>query len=346
MRSARLTIVAAVLAAGLLSGCSTLLELFEGPTAADGQSAENLVRNPSFEDFKASSRGVAAHWTVSPGSAAIATSLSEDARAEDASQRIDVLTVLPGPEDPWIGLTQSRANLRLKGNTQYEISAWVKGRGAASLSVILNDRAYEALGSRVVLGDTWQFLQMAFTTPNRVRSIDQLIRFGDGGAREGDWMLVDGVTLKASVPRLGSLSPRAISSIAERNAAGATPGAKVVAAALTLVNNGTVVKGGCWDWVNRAYDEAGYPAKKRRVVFQSKPEGPYVNAALIRPGDWISFKNLTYGEIGHSAIFVDWIDFERYSAITLEYAGENREIPGRFREYDIFKCYIVARPEE
>ena len=162
-----------------------------------------------------------------------------------------------------------------------------------------------------------------------MRNVRELIRFGDGGARcEGDWLLIDGVSLRASVSRLGSLSPQAISSIAERKAAGATPGAKVVAAALALVKSGTVVKGGCWDWVNRAYNDAGYPAKKRRAVFQSKPEGPYVNAALIRPGDWISFRNLTYGEIGHSALFVDWIDFERHSAITLEYAGENREMPG------------------
>ncbi len=104
------------------------------------------------------------------------------------------------------------------------------------------------------------------------------------------------------MPRLGSISAEAISSIAERRAAGATPGAKVVAAALALVRTATVVKGGCWDWVNRAYNDAGYPAKKRQAVFQSKPDGPYVNAALIRPGDWISFRNLTYGEIGHSAL--------------------------------------------
>jgi len=186
-----------------------------------------------------------------------------------------------------------------------------------------------------------------------VRNVRELLRFGEdgdsagaGGAAEGDWILIDRFSLRASVPRLGSVTPDAISSIAERRAAGVTPGAKVVAAALALVRSGTVVKGGCWDWVNRAFNDAGYPAKKRRAVFQSKPEGPYVNAALIEPGDWISFRNLTYGEIGHSALFVDWIDFDRHSAITMEYAGENREVPGRFREYDIFECYLVTRPVE
>jgi hypothetical protein len=211
---------------------------------------------------------------------------------------------------------------------------------------MLNDDEPSTLGAKVVLNDTWQRLQMSFATPRKVRNIRELIRFGDGGAAEGDWLLLDGVSLLESASRLGSLSPQAISAIAERKAAGDSTGAKVIAAALALVKNGTVVKGGCWDWVNRAYNDAGFTAKKRRTVFQSKPEGPYVNTALIRPGDWISFRNLTYGEIGHSAIFVDWLDFERNSAITVEYAGENREIPGRYREYDIFKCYGVLRPAE
>ncbi len=345
MRPARSFLAAVVLAAGLTTGCTTLTELLAGHPLPAGQPPSNLLRNPSFERHPSSSKGVATYWTVSPGSPAIAASISKDARDGDASQRIDVLVVDPDRGDRGVGIAPSRRP-RLKGNTQYEINAWVKGRGTASLSVRLNDRAFEALGSKVVLNDTWQQLQMVFTTPSWVRNVREIIRFGDGGMADGDWLLVDEVELRASVPRLGSLSREAIASIAERNAAGSTPGAKVVAAALALVKNGTVVKGGCWDWVNRAYDDAGYPAKKRQTVFQSRLEGPYANLALVRPGDWISFRNLTYGEIGHSAIFVDWIDFERHSAITLEYAGENREIPGRYREYDIFKCYIVLRPAE
>jgi hypothetical protein len=357
-------IAAAFIAVSILAGCSTFLELLEGRPVAAGQPQANLLRNPSFEstkgkvetpfthkDGKASSQGVAADWVVSPGAQTITTSVSKDAVKGEVSQRIDVQTVQPDRQNPCVAFSQSQNKLRLKGNTQYELAAWVKGRGVASLSVMLNDYESRALGTKVVLNDTWQYIQMVFTTPKRVRNIRELIRLGDGGnspnvggVAEGDWMLVDGASLQISVPRLSRLSSEAISSIAERRAAGDTPGAKVVAAALALVRNGTVVKGGCWDWVNRAFNDAGYPAKKRQTVFQSKPEGPYVNPALIRPGDWISFRNLTYGEIGHSAIFVDWIDFEKHSCITLEYAGENREIPGRYREYDIFKCYIVMRP--
>jgi hypothetical protein len=348
----------------VLAGCSTFLELLVGRPVAVAHPGANLLRNPGFESFKgdaeapylhddgkASTRGVANGWVVSPGSQLIATSISKEATEGGFSQRVDVRAVRPDRQVPSVAFTQPHGRLRLKGSTQYELGAWVKGRGAASLSVVLNDGESRTLGSEVVLTDTWQYVQMAFATPRRVRNVGELIRFGQGrgtsgagGVAKGDWILIDGFSLRASMPRSGSVSPQAISSIAERGAAGTSPGAKVIAAALTLVRAGTMVKGGCWDWVNRAYNDAGYPVKKRRAVFQSKPEGPYVNIALIEPGDWISFRNLTYGEIGHSALFVDWIDFDRHSAITLEYAGENRELPGRYREYDIFMCYFVTRP--
>lgn len=364
LQSARKALAAAVVAAIVLSGCSTLLDLLEGRPIGAAQPGANLLRNPGFESHKAdaevpflhqggktSSRGVASDWVISPGSQVITTSVSADAKEGGFSQRIDVRALMPDRATPFVAFTQSQSRLRLKGNAQYELAGWVKGSGTASLSVVLNDGESRTLGTKVVLTDTWQYIQMAFATPKRVRNVRELIRLGEGSARavaggvaEGNWLLVDGLSLRAAVPRLGSLSPEAISSIASRRAVGSDPGAKVVAAALALVRNGTVVKGGCWDWVNRAYNDAGYPAKKRKAVFQSKPEGPYVNPALIRPGDWISFRNLTYGEIGHSALFVDWIDFERRSAITMEYAGENRDVPGRYREYDIFKCYIVTRP--
>ena len=128
------------------------------------------------------------------------------------SQRIDVLSVQPDRRDPWVAITQSQKKLRLKGDTQYEITAWVKGRGTASLSVMLNDDESAALGAKVVLDETWQRLQMSFATPGRVRNVRELIRLGDGGIAEGDWWQIDGVSLLASASRLGSLSPQAISS--------------------------------------------------------------------------------------------------------------------------------------
>ena len=53
--------------------------------------------------------------------------------------------------------------------------------------------------------------------------------------------------------------------------------------------------------------------------------------------------NLTYGEIGHSGIFLGWLDFEKRSAIVIGYAGENRSMPGRFREYDITRLFGITR---
>jgi hypothetical protein len=131
--------------------------------------------------------------------------------------------------------------------------------------------------------------------------------------------------------------------IARQHAKGKGPGAKVIGAALRLLENGTVVVGSCWDYVNRAYDDAGFTSKKRSVVWKEPEGGPYIDPTSVRPGDWIMFRNLTFGNIGHSSIFVEWIDIEKRSALTIEYAGQNRRIPGRFREYDITKCYCVLR---
>jgi hypothetical protein len=134
-----------------------------------------------------------------------------------------------------------------------------------------------------------------------------------------------------------------VSIFARHYATGTTPGARVLGSAVGMIDNEKVVKGSCWDWVNAVYTDAGFPQDKRAQVFMSKEGGPYADPLLLVPGDWIMFKNLTFGNIGHSAIFVGWIDMERRSAMTAEYAGMNRAIPGRYREYDITKCYGILR---
>ncbi len=137
------------------------------------------------EDGKGSSRGVASDWVVSPGSQQIATSVSVDAKEGGFSQRVDVRAVMPDRTTPYVAFTQSQSRLRLKGATQYELAGWVKGRGTASLSVVVNDNESRTLGTKVVLTDTWQYVQMAFATPNRVRNVRELIRFGESGAVAG-----------------------------------------------------------------------------------------------------------------------------------------------------------------
>jgi hypothetical protein len=129
-------------------------------------------------------------------------------------------------------------------------------------------------------------------------------------------------------------------------AKGEIGGAKVLKAGIEMLAARTIVIGSCWDYVNKVYTNAGFPGNKRYSIFASKETGPYIDPLLILPGDWIQFKNLSFGEIGHSAIFAGWIDFDRRIAITIEYAGQNRNEPGRYREYDITKCFGLLRGKE
>ncbi|MBU1078238.1 MAG: hypothetical protein KKH98_13150 [Spirochaetes bacterium] len=122
-----------------------------------------------------------------------------------------------------------------------------------------------------------------------------------------------------------------------------TPGAKVLATALKHIKAKTIIKGSCYNWIDMIYKELGYKEKKREKVFWGKESGPYADAEVLEPGDWIMFKNLTYGEIGHSGIFLGWLDLDRRSAIVIGYAGENRTAPGRFREYEITQLFGIFR---
>jgi len=113
-----------------------------------------------------------------------------------------------------------------------------------------------------------------------------------------------------------------------------------------MIEQEIIVIGACWDYINQVYDTAGFPESKRKNIFSGGKEGPFADPALIQPGDWIKYKNLPYGEISHSAIFVEWIDFDRRSALTIEYIGRDRDVPGWFREADITKVYGILRGVE
>ncbi|MEK6794880.1 MAG: hypothetical protein AABZ39_08895 [Spirochaetota bacterium] len=122
-----------------------------------------------------------------------------------------------------------------------------------------------------------------------------------------------------------------------------SPGGKVLAAAHALIAANTIIRGSCWDWINLAYKNAGFTEKNRKSVFSGKESGPYANPYDLKPGDWIMFKNLTYGEIGHSGIFLFWIDAERRSAMVIGYVGEGRARAGDFREHDITYLFGITR---
>jgi len=147
----------------------------------------------------------------------------------------------------------------------------------------------------------------------------------------------------ASKTAASDLSFEALKAVLYRHASQSFPGAKVLAAALLMLEQGVVVKGSCWGYVNAVYDKAGFPPDKRKTVFKSPEQGPYADPSYLKPGDWVMYRNLPYGEIGHSAIFVEWIDFYKRSALTVEYAGLNRLEPGRLREADLTKVYQILR---
>lgn len=112
---------------------------------------------------------------------------------------------------------------------------------------------------------------------------------------------------------------------------------------MTLVN-GEILPGGCWDYANAVYDRAGYAYGKREQIFKTAKAGPYADIGQIKSGDWLYYVNHSYGDIEHSAIFVDWIDYEGKIGLMLSYGGENRRQPARYLPYDLSGVYGITRP--
>ena len=112
---------------------------------------------------------------------------------------------------------------------------------------------------------------------------------------------------------------------------------------MVLVNR-ELVKGSCWDYANAIFERAGYPYRgKREVVMHAKGDSLAVNLKSIQPGDFLSYVNHSFNGIKHTAIFVDWIDFDRKIGLMLSYAGQNRKEPARYKPYDLSDVYYVAR---
>ena len=122
-----------------------------------------------------------------------------------------------------------------------------------------------------------------------------------------------------------------------------TPGGKVLLSALDNLKRKTIIKGSCWDWVNHVFQEAGYPSANRQRVYRTKLKGPYADTALVKSGDWVMYKNLSYGNVPHSGIFVYWVDKKKELGMVLSYRGGGSSSPGRFRVYDLSCLYGINR---
>ncbi|MCB9540345.1 MAG: hypothetical protein H6704_29365 [Myxococcales bacterium] len=127
----------------------------------------------------------------------------------------------------------------------------------------------------------------------------------------------------------------------------ATPAARqVLATARDLIEREVVVvRGSCWDYANAVFERAGFAAgRARQTVFRGGKKGPYAELDQIRPGDWLYYVNHSYGEVPHSAIFVDWEDRAAGLGLMISYVGAKRRRPGRYEAYDLRSVYRIVRP--
>jgi hypothetical protein len=122
------------------------------------------------------------------------------------------------------------------------------------------------------------------------------------------------------------------------------PGALVIKTAVARISGKDPYVGSCYSFAESVYVEAGFPAGKRVAAFSSKESGPFADPATIRPGDWLSFTHMYSATVGHSAIFVSWLDFDLRSALTIDYPGNGRNEPARFRVADLYKVWGITRP--
>ena len=108
------------------------------------------------------------------------------------------------------------------------------------------------------------------------------------------------------------------------------------------LNERTIIKGGCWDYLNMVFNRAGVTRDTvHKGVYR---QGPYANSNEIEIGDWLYYINHGYRGIEHSGMFVGWVDESAKQALILSYAGESRREPARYRVYDLSNVYQIMRP--
>ena len=108
------------------------------------------------------------------------------------------------------------------------------------------------------------------------------------------------------------------------------------------LNERTIIKGGCWDYLNVVFNRAG--VSRNTIHKGTYAQGPYASSSEIEAGDWLYYINHGYNGIEHSGLFVGWVDERAKQALILSYAGENRREPARYRVYDLSNVYQIMRP--
>jgi hypothetical protein len=133
--------------------------------------------------------------------------------------------------------------------------------------------------------------------------------------------------------------------IRDAEAKATTPARKVMRTIRTMVEHRVVIRGACWDYLNRAFTKAGYPQKRRTIVHKGTKRGPFVASSKIRRGDWLYYINHSYHNIEHSGMFIGWIDYRKKRGLIMSYAGEGRAEPARYKVYDLSHVYHIMRAE-
>ena len=106
-----------------------------------------------------------------------------------------------------------------------------------------------------------------------------------------------------------------------------------------------VILGACWDYANTIYKRAGFPANKRKTIFNKPKTGPYADPGLFEPGDFLSYTHDEKGNWVHSAIFVDWTNEGERVALMLTYVGRRQPIPALYARNELSRVFRVVRPK-
>ncbi len=126
-----------------------------------------------------------------------------------------------------------------------------------------------------------------------------------------------------------------------------TPGEKILEVGEKMVRQAEIVRGSCWDFINKVYQKAGFSAKDRITIFKGEKKKKHLkDISKIQKGDWLYFINHSFNDSEHSGIFIEWVDKKKKKAKILSYGGQNLKKPGRYKTYELSSVYNIIRPRE
>lgn len=146
---------------------------------------------------------------------------------------------------------------------------------------------------------------------------------------------------KGSVTKIKDLE--AILDRAEDNAS--PEGKAILTTSRSMINEGEIVVGSCWDYINTVYNRADFPERKRKTIMKSKKKGPFAKIDRIQSGDWLYYINHSYSRVEHSGVFVEWVNRDQKKAVVMSYQGGKNKSPATYKIYDLKNVYYIIRPQ-